>query len=69
MRKPDFRICENKDADHSEADQRFCFCYKDSTISLLPKSEILKPLAIFLWLHSTVCVRPDLKPRRPVFSQ
>ena len=28
-------ICENKDAD-----QRLCFRYKDSTIPLLPKSEI-----------------------------
>ena len=44
MRKPDFCICENKDADqlrgNREADQRLCFRYKDSTISLLPKSEI-----------------------------
>ena len=31
MRKPDFCICENKDADqlrgNREADQRLCFCY------------------------------------------
>ena len=47
MRKPDFRIYENKHADHSKADQRLCFRYTDSTISLLPKSEILKPLTIF----------------------
>ena len=44
MRKPDFRICENKDADqlrgNHEADQRLCFRYTDSTIHLLPKSEI-----------------------------
>ena len=44
MRKPDFCICENKDADqfrgNSEADQRLCFRYTDSTIPLLPKSEI-----------------------------
>ena len=37
-------ICENKDADqlrgNREADQRLCFCYMDSTIPLLPKSEI-----------------------------
>ena len=37
-------ICENKDADqlrsNREADQRLCFCYTDSTIPLLPKSEI-----------------------------
>ena len=44
VRKPDFCICENKDADqlrgNREADQRFCFRNKDSTIPLLPKSEI-----------------------------
>ena len=42
--KPAFCICENKDADqlrgNREADQRLCFRYKDSTIPLLPKSEI-----------------------------
>ena len=44
VRKPAFYICENKDADqlrgNSEADQRLCFRYTDSTIPLLPKSEI-----------------------------
>ena len=43
VKKPDFCICENKDA----ADQRLCFSYIDSTISLLLQSEIFKPLAIF----------------------
>ena len=42
--KPDFCICENKDADqlrgNREADQRLCFRYMDSTIPLLPKSDI-----------------------------
>ena len=42
MRKPDFCICENKDADqlHSycEFDQRLCFRYIDSTIALLPNN-------------------------------
>ena len=42
-RKPDFCICENKDADqlrgNREADQRLCFRYTDSTIPLPPKSE------------------------------
>ena len=45
MRKPDFCICENKDADqlrsNCAADQRLCFHYTDSTIPLLPKSKIL----------------------------
>ena len=44
VRKPVFCICENKDADqlrgNREADQRLCFRYTDSTIPLLPKSEI-----------------------------
>ena len=44
MRKPAFCICENKDADqlrgNREADQRLCFRHTDSTIPLVPKSEI-----------------------------
>ena len=44
VRKPAFCICENKDADqlrgNRESDQRLCFCYMDSKIPLLPKSEI-----------------------------
>ena len=44
MRKPDFCICENKDADqlrgNHKADQRLCFRYTDSTIPLLSESEI-----------------------------
>ena len=44
IRKPAFCLCENKDADQlrgdREADQRLCFRYTDSTIPLLPKSEI-----------------------------
>ena len=51
MRKPDFRICEKKAADqlrgNCEADQRLCFFYTDSTIPLLPKSKIFKPVATF----------------------
>ena len=58
MRKPAFCICENKDADqlhgNREADQRLCFRYTDSTIPLLPKSEIssLSP--------SSMAVQPGL---------
>ena len=44
VRKPVFRICENKDTDqlrgNREADQHLCFRYTDSTIPLLPKYEI-----------------------------
>ena len=51
MRKSDFCICENKEANqlrgNSEADQRLCFRYTDSTIPLLPKICNFKLLAIF----------------------
>ena len=44
MGKPTICIGENKDADqlrgNREADQRLCFRYSDSTITLLRKSEI-----------------------------
>ena len=66
-RKPKFRLCENKGADqlrsNCEADQRLCFRYLDSTIPLLPKSEIssFQP-------YKQVCVGPGRKPRRLVFS-
>ena len=40
MRKPFFCICENKDADNREADQRPCFRYMDSRIPLLSKYKI-----------------------------
>ena len=42
--KTGFCICKNKDADqlrgNREADQHLCFRYTDSTIPLLPTSEI-----------------------------
>ena len=52
VRKPDFCICENKAADQlcgkRTTDQRLCFRYIDSTIPLLPKSEIssLQPSSV-----------------------
>ena len=72
MRKPTFCICENKDADqlrgNREADQRLCFRYLDSMISLLSKSEISS-----LW-PSSVAVQPGLcrtrsETRMLVFSR
>ena len=58
MRKPAFCICENKDADqfrgNRQADQRLCFRYKNSTIPLLPKSEISR------LYPSSVAVQPGL---------
>ena len=54
VRKPAFRICENKDADQLRGDQRLCFRHTDSAIPLLSKSEIssLQP--------SSVAVQPGL---------
>ena len=53
-----FCISENKDADqlrsNCAADQGLCFHYTDSTIPLLPKSEISS-----LW-QSSVAVQPGL---------
>ena len=44
MKKTDFCICENKDADqlrgNREADQRLCFRFIDSKTPLLPKYKI-----------------------------
>ena len=50
MRKPAFRSCENK----RDADQRLCFCYRDSTIPLLAKSDISSPQP------SSMAVQPGL---------
>ena len=71
MRKPDFHICENKDADqlrgNREADQRLCFQYLASTIPLLHTK--FQACSHLLWLYSQVCVGAGRKPRRPVFPQ
>ena len=64
------KTCENKGKDQllrkRAADQCFCFCYKDSTIPLLPKSEN-SSLCHILWLYCQVCIGPGQKPRRQVF--
>ena len=61
MRKPAFCICKNKDADqirgNHEADQHLCFRYTNSTIPLLPKSEI-QASNHPLWLYIPVYVGP-----------
>ena len=58
VRKPAFCIWENKDADqlrgYRKADQCLCFPYMDSTIPLLPISEI-SSLSL-----SSVVVQPGL---------
>ena len=72
MRKPDFCICENKDAgqlrSNCAADQRLCFRYTDST-TLYYLNPKFQASSHFLWPYSPVCVGPGRKPRRPVFSQ
>ena len=58
MRRPAFCLSENKDADqlrsNQAAKQHLCFCYTNSTIPLLPKSQFssLSP--------SSVVVQPGL---------
>ena len=53
MGKPTICLGENKDADqlrgNRKADQRLCFCYSDSTIPLLLKSDISS-----FWLFSVL---------------
>ena len=65
VRKPDFCICENKDADQlrgdREADQRLCFRHTDSTITLLPKY-IFQASSHLMWMYSPVSVGPGQKP-------
>ena len=54
-----FCICENKDADqlriNCAADQRLCFRYTDSTIPLLPKSEISSLWPSYVAVQSGLC--------------
>ena len=67
MRKPVLCICVNKGADqlrgNSAAYQHLYFCYIDSTIPLLPNSDIFKLLAIFYgctsWLVSELVGNPE----------
>ena len=59
MRKPDFCICENKDADQllgkRQADQHLCSRYLDSTVPLLPKSEISSLEPSFVAVQLGLC--------------
>ena len=71
VRKQDFRICENKDADQLRGNRKLIsgFVYATWIVHLLfflnPKFQASTHL---LWLHSPVCVEPRLKPRGPAFS-
>ena len=68
LRKPAFRICENRDADqlrgNREADQRLWIV--QTFYFLDPKFQASSHL---LSLYSLVCVGPGRKPRRPGFSE
>ena len=64
VRKPDFGICENKDADQLRG--VFATQIVQSLYFLNTKFQASSNL---MWLHSPVCVEPGWKPRRPVFSQ
>ena len=59
MRKQAFCLCENTDADQlrgdREADQGLCFCYTDSTIPLLPQSEISSILTYSVAVQPGLC--------------
>ena len=59
MRKLAFFICENKDADqlrvNREADQRLCFRYTDSTIPLLPQSEMSSLYPSSVAVQTSLC--------------
>ena len=71
MRKLDTCLCENKGAvqlcSNCTADQRLCFSYTESTISLL--LEVFKISSFLLLLCRPVCVGPDRNSRRPIFSR
>ena len=72
MRKPTICIRENKDADplrgNSEADQRLCFRYTDSTIPLLSKSKISSLLPSSVTVQPGLCLT-WLEPKLLVFSR
>ena len=67
MRRPAFCICENKEVT-AQLTSAFVFAtwIVRSLFYLNPKFQASCHL---LWLYSPVCVGPDRKPRRPVFSQ
>ena len=65
--KSDFCICENKDADqlrgNREADQRLYFRYTDSTIPLIPKSQISSLLPSSVNVQPGLCRRWSKTPK------
>ena len=69
--KPTICIGENKATDQlrgdREADQRLCFRYTDSTIPLLPKSEILSFWPASVTVQAGLC-QACSEPKLLVFS-
>ena len=69
VRKPDFCICQNKDADQlggNREDDAFVFAkwIVQSLYFLNPK---FRASSYLLWFPSPVCIGPGRKPRGPVF--
>ena len=71
MRKPDFCICENKDADQLRGNAKLISAFVFAT-QIVQSLHFLNPKfqasSQLLQLYSPVCVGPGRKPRRPVFS-
>ena len=56
MRKPDFCIiCKRRLCSYCTADQCFCFCYSDSTIPPLLKSQISSFLSVSVTVQADLC--------------
>ena len=71
VRKPEFCICENKDADFAATAKlisAFVFAARIAK-SLYFLNQEFQVSNNLLWLYSPVCVGPGRKPLRPVFSQ
>ena len=68
VRKPDFCICENKDADTAKLISAFVFATQKVQFLYFLNTKF-QASSHLVWLYSLVCVGPDRKPRRPVFSQ
>ena len=72
MRKTDFCICENKDADQLRGNAKLISAFVFAT-KIVQRLYFLntkfQASSHLLWLYSPVYVGPGRKPRRPVFSQ
>ena len=64
--KPDFGICENKDAEHAKLISAFIFATRIVRFLYLLISKFQASSSL-LWLYSPVCIGPGRKPRKPFF--